>query len=129
MNNFKSLTIRELCSQKHITLKKLANEINVTENGLQAIFKNNTTSIDTLLKIANYFKVPVGYFFTDDNTSTMNAVGEPETKYNTDCNCDELKSTLATKNQIIEELQFNYNALKLTVELLERQIEILRGEK
>lgn len=123
--------LNNVLKQKNITQKDLGNGIGVSKTTINN-WINDRSKIDavSLKRISEFLKVPITYFFTDDNnTSTMNAVGEPETKYNTDCNCDELKSTLATKNQIIEELQFNYNALKLTVELLERQIEILRGEK
>ncbi len=70
MNTFKAFKIRELCSERKVSLKELSSRVDITQNGLQSILNNNTTSIDTLLKICNYFNVPIGYFFEE-----MPAVG------------------------------------------------------
>ncbi len=47
-----------------MTFKELSEKIGLTQTGLQGIFKNNSTSIDTLRKIAQVFNLPIEYFFS-----------------------------------------------------------------
>ena len=54
--------IRYLCKRKGITLKSLAENINMTQAGVQNIFKTNNTSIETLEQLCKYFEVPPSYF-------------------------------------------------------------------
>lgn len=61
MANFKK--IRVLARQKEISLKKLSEELGITEQGLSKIIKNNSTSSDTIEKLCDYFKVPASFFF------------------------------------------------------------------
>lgn len=58
--------IRDICSKKNITLKELAGAIQISQNGIQRIIKENSTKIETLENIADYLKVPVNIFFTED---------------------------------------------------------------
>ncbi len=62
--------IKDLCKQKGITLKKLAEDIQISQTGLTSAIKNNGTTLETLDKIANYFKVSVGYFFGEQDKTT-----------------------------------------------------------
>jgi len=59
------LKIRDLCKKNRISLKRLSEDIGISETGLQYILNNNTTSAENLYKIAKYFNVPVGYFFDE----------------------------------------------------------------
>lgn len=59
--------IKELCTQKGITLKKLAQDIDISQTGLTSAIKNNGTTLETLWKIANYLGVSVGLFFGEEN--------------------------------------------------------------
>lgn len=55
--------IRDLCDEKKITLKQLAEAVSISQNGLQRIIKDNSTKIETLEKIAKYLEVSVTDFF------------------------------------------------------------------
>lgn len=60
--------IKFLISDKKVTAKKLAEEIGISEIGLHKMLNNNDMKVSTLINIANYFKVPVSYFFNDAET-------------------------------------------------------------
>lgn len=60
--------IRELCDRKGVTMKQAAADLNMTEQSLHKIIKTNSTKIDTLLTISEYFNVEPAYFF-DSTTS------------------------------------------------------------
>lgn len=60
--------IRELCERKGVTMKQAASDLNMTEQSLHKIIKSNSTKIDTLLAIAEYFDVEPAYFF-DSSTN------------------------------------------------------------
>ena len=55
--------IRDLCLEKKITLKDLANKVRISEVGLQRIIKTNSTKVDTLEKIAKALDVDIYEFF------------------------------------------------------------------
>jgi len=64
--------IRELCEKSGVTMKQAASDLGMTEQSLHKIIKANSTKIDTLLAIAEYFKVEPAYFFdsySDDATN------------------------------------------------------------
>lgn len=120
MKEFNAVKIRELCAEKRISLKELSEKIDITQNGLQSILNNNTTSIDTLLKVCNYFNVPVGYFFNeipsigyynqgiqqiangDGNNQVINLSHEIDVLKKEN---EGLKNELRAKNELIEVLK------------------------
>lgn len=55
--------IKELCEKKNVTMKQAAIELGMTEQSLHKIIKANSTKIDTLLSISQYFNVEPAYFF------------------------------------------------------------------
>lgn len=55
--------IKELCEKKNVTMKQAAIELGMTEQSLHKIIKANSTKIDTLLTISQYFNVEPAYFF------------------------------------------------------------------
>lgn len=58
--------IKLLALQKNIPLSKLAEQCSITHQALNKIIRTNTTSIETLEKIAAALGVSVGCFFDDD---------------------------------------------------------------
>lgn len=55
--------IRELCDKRGVSMKQAASDLNMTEQSLHKLIKANSTKIDTLLTIADYFQVEPAYFF------------------------------------------------------------------
>jgi len=74
--------IRQLCKERRISLKELAEGINITQTGLQGILKNNSTSLDKLIEIVEFFKVPVGTFFDEPEAPIGNGVNMTATGNN-----------------------------------------------
>jgi len=56
--------IRDLCSEKNISLSQLCKKANISENGMQRLLRENSTKIDTLEKISKILEVDISYFFT-----------------------------------------------------------------
>lgn len=63
--------IKDICIKKKITLKELSDHIGITQNGLQRILKTNTTTVETLEKIANYLQVPISTFFPEEKFASF----------------------------------------------------------
>ncbi|MCQ2250278.1 MAG: helix-turn-helix transcriptional regulator [Bacteroidales bacterium] len=63
--------IKDLCKQKGISLKKLADDIGISQTGLTSAIKNNGTTLETLDKIAKYLNVSVGVFFGEDANNSL----------------------------------------------------------
>lgn len=62
--------IKELCQKKNVTVKQAALDLGMTEQAMHKIIKTNSTKIETLISIAQYFNVEPTYFF--DNHSNKN---------------------------------------------------------
>lgn len=62
--------IKELCQKKNVTIKQAAQDLGMTEQAMHKIIKTNSTKIETLISIAQYFNVEPTYFF--DNHSNKN---------------------------------------------------------
>jgi|GEM_PF-569586 len=63
--------IRKLCDKKGVSMKQAASDLGMTEQSLHKLIKANSTKIDTLLTIADYFKVEPAYFF-DSHSGDIN---------------------------------------------------------
>lgn len=66
--------IKELCEKKNVTMKQAAVELGMTEQSLHKIIKANSTKIDTLLSMAQYFNVEPAYFFDSYSASTSDGI-------------------------------------------------------
>lgn len=93
---FKSSLIRELAKDKKVKLKDLASEIGMTEAGLQRIFRENTTSIDSIERLCRYFDVPVSFFFE-------------ESSWDQYLDVNKVKDQLRQKDETIEALKQRLN--------------------
>lgn len=59
--------IKELCQNKNVTVKQAAFDLGMTEQAMHKIIKTNSTKIETLISIAQYFNVEPTYFFDNDS--------------------------------------------------------------
>jgi len=60
--------IKSLIKNKKLGFAEFAQMINLTDAGLRRIINDNSTSINTLEKIASILDVPVSYFFEEGVT-------------------------------------------------------------
>jgi len=63
--------IRNLIDDKKITIREFAEKIGVSEPGIHNMFRANDMKVSTLQKIADYFDVPITYFFDDIDTKNQ----------------------------------------------------------
>lgn len=77
--------IKELCQKKNVTVKQAALDLGMTEQAMHKIIKTNSTKIETLISIAQYFNVEPNYFF--DNHSNKN-------EHSISINCEELNNLI-----------------------------------
>ncbi len=62
--------VRKLCDTRKVTQKHLAEKIGASPTGFSQMLSNETMQVKTLQAIADYFKVPIAWFFEDDNTAS-----------------------------------------------------------
>lgn len=68
--------IRTLAKERRMSLKTLAQNVGISENGIHAILKNNITTSDTLERISQVLGVSPAVFFDVPQQGSANAVGE-----------------------------------------------------
>lgn len=76
MNKANLMKIKRIAEDKGLTFKWLANQVNMSQSAISALIKVNSTSVDTLIKIADALNVPVTTFFETDfgHENTNNGV-------------------------------------------------------
>jgi transcriptional regulator with XRE-family HTH domain len=57
------LKIKDLIRERNLTIRGVATEIGISEQGLQKQIRENSTKIETLEAIARVLKVPISEFF------------------------------------------------------------------
>ena len=60
--------IKRLIDDKNLTIKGFAKKIGISEPGIHNMFRSYDMKVSTLQKIADYFEVPITYFFDDDDS-------------------------------------------------------------
>jgi len=63
--------IRNLLDDKKLTIREFAEKIGMSEPGIHNMFRSHDMKVSTLQKIADYFDVPITYFFDDLDTKNQ----------------------------------------------------------
>lgn len=66
MNRANLKRIKQIAEDKGMTLKGIASKVGITQAALSLLIKENSTRVDTLIKIADVLDVPVTNFFETD---------------------------------------------------------------
>lgn len=66
--------IKELCLNKNVTIKQAALDLGMTEQAMHKIIKTNSTKIETLISIAQYFNIEPTYFFDSSSDESKQTV-------------------------------------------------------
>lgn len=66
MNKSNLKKIKEITNERGISLKWLADKAGLSQQAVSAIIKENSTSVNTLIRIADALDVPVTTFFETD---------------------------------------------------------------
>lgn len=92
--------LRQLQKMNKISNREISVVVGLTDTGYGKMLENETCTVSTLEKIANYFKVPVSYFFDEQKPLTY-AENERSNVANEPCPfCEVLKA----KNEGLEAL-------------------------
>ena len=110
---FKGERIKVLLEEKNVTKKSLADAVNISTLGLDGIIAGSNVRAGNLEKIADFFKLPIDYFF--DREVELNPV-EPVPKKEVS---EEKNLSLEAENAL----------LKKIIEEKERTIQIVLGKK
>ena len=63
--------IKKLIDDKNLSIKGFAEKIGVSEPRIHNMFRSYDMKVSTLQKIADYFNVPITYFFDDIDTRSQ----------------------------------------------------------
>ncbi len=121
--------IKKIAENKKISISKLISEIEMTESGFYAMFRNDSVKIKTLQKIANVLDVEIGYFFGNDEESAQeqnqgsNDVEEKASKnVPTESSCVELEKELEYLKREMEHLKELVRMKDRYINLIEKQL-------
>lgn len=116
--------IKEICSEKRMTIPQLAEKIGMSK-GFYTTLKNNTLRVDTLLKIAEVLEVPVSTFFEDENDQWPKSKLIEEVK-----KLDEEKVRISKENEyLLEIIRAKRGTLRRTYTSLNFLIDTLKPER
>lgn len=75
--------INVLMAENKVTIARLCDNIGMTANGYSKMWKNKSIKVETIQRIADYFKVPLSHFFDGEYPSnqTSGEVNEIREKY------------------------------------------------
>lgn len=108
--------IKQLARKKGISLVELSVQLGMSKQSLFKIIRENTTKISTLEQIANYFGVPINYFFDDY-----------EEKQNQKELTDQERNELGILRERVQSLIIARDALQEQVRFLHEQIQNLKN--
>ncbi len=89
------LKIRDLCKKESISIRSLAQHIGMSEQNFHRCIKINKIEAGALFTIAQFFNVPIGYFFNENiDTDTVRGIKSTD---------DELKKEIELLTELINE--------------------------
>lgn len=100
--------INFLIFKRKIKLLDLAIYLKISDVGLRKMIKNDSFKADVLYKIANYFKLPIGYFFDEVNNNGIDIghkINGDNNKIESDITSSECQAQLANALKEIEYLK------------------------
>ena len=106
--------IEDLRNKSGLNQVDFCEKIGLTKNGYKGALDRNDFKVSTLTAIADFFKVPIVYFFDEENETNIgqeNIVNEPSVNYGLRRENDILRDRIKDLEKIIELLE---NKLKTT---------------
>lgn len=119
------LIIKDIAETKNISLKDIAVKLGITPDGLQKIIKRNSTTTETLEKIANVLGVHAGVFFEGCPVSSQLIKGNGNA---TSVYGDATAGVIADKDKEIEHLKQLLQEKEAIINEKERTIQILMSK-
>lgn len=118
--------IKSIATSKNISLRFIADNVGITPTGLSKIIRTNSTSMDTLTKIANILDVPVQTFIAGSESSSSSG---DITITNTNGNGNAVGgSSVSANSEELAVLRTENKMQKEQIERLYKQIEKLEAQ-
>ncbi len=73
--------VRSLLRSQHKKMGDLCRNVGITEPGMHRVFDRDSCKIGVLLKMADFFNVPVNYFLPDDKRAVEESEKDREIQY------------------------------------------------
>ncbi len=109
-----SSRIEDLRNKSGLNQVDFCKKIGLTKNGYKGALDRNDFKVSTLRAIADFFKVPIVYFFDEENetiTNQENLVNEPSVNYGLRRENDILRDRIKDLEKIIELLENKSNPI------------------
>lgn len=92
--------IKDLLREKNITIRDFARDMDMTEQGLQRLIRENSTKVETLEAIASKLNVSISLFFEDSPNcqSSTRSSDKSEERF------DKMLDLIASQQRTIEVL-------------------------
>lgn len=98
--------IKDLCFKRKITLKQLSEKTGITQTALTMSIHRNSTSIETFKKLADFFDVPMEYFFDGVNEDIYDSL-----TFYLNVRHDEIMKLFNCPPSLNEAMDYHINAL------------------
>ena len=114
--------IKEIARSKKISLRSLAEDVGISEQGLQKLIRTNTAKIETIELIAKRLEVPVGVFFDDPKSNVGHSTTGDFSPINGNITIEECRSELEIAKVKIAFLEKSLEDKERIIELLSSKI-------
>lgn len=98
--------IKELCFKRKITLKQLSEKVGISQTALTMSMHRNSTTIETFKKLADFFDVPMEYFFDGVNEDIYDSL-----TFYLNVRHDEIMKLFNCPPSLNEAMNYHINAL------------------
>ena len=119
---FKGERIKVLLEEKNVTKKSLADAVNISTLGLDGTIAGSNVRAGNLEKIADFFKLPIDYFFDRDiNSSGINIGHQVKgngNKISGDITLSECRKEIEHLNALLEEKERVITEKERTIQIL-----------
>lgn len=97
---------KDLCYKRHITLKQLAQKTGISQTALTMAMHRNSTTLETFKKLADFFDVPMEYFFDGVNEDIYDSL-----TFYLNVRHDEIMKLFNCPPSLNEAMDYHINAL------------------
>ena len=122
---FNGQKINKLIEERHITKKSLFEYMGTSASGLDSIIKNCNPTAEKIEQIADFFQLPIHYFFDRNNPGNITSIGHQITgdgnRVTGDIGLSECKKEIEHLRQLLEEKEKAIADKERTIQILMKQ--------
>ncbi len=122
---FNGQKINKLIEERHITKKSLFEYMGTSASGLDSIIKNCNPTAEKIEQIADFFQLPIDYFFDRNNPGNITSIGHQITgdgnRVTGDIGLSECKKEIEHLRQLLEEKEKAIADKERTIQILMKQ--------